>query len=58
MFIEMIKSEFKQLMGPLKYTLLSIAIVTGIIFFNCAFYIFDFGSKEHRSNCTMAFYHR
>lgn len=33
MFTEMIKSEFKQLMGPLKYTLLSIAIVTGIIFF-------------------------
>lgn len=33
MFTEMIKSEFKQLMAPLKYTLLSIAIVTGIIFF-------------------------
>ena len=33
MFTEMIKSEFKQLMGPLKYTLLSIAIITGIICF-------------------------
>jgi hypothetical protein len=32
MFIEMIKSEFKQLMGVFKLTLLSIAIVTGIIF--------------------------
>ena len=30
MFTEMIKSEFKQLMGPLKYTLLSIAIITGV----------------------------
>lgn len=33
MFTEMIKSEFNQLMGPLKYTLLSIAIITGIICF-------------------------
>ena len=33
MFTEMIKSEFKQLMGPLKYTLLSIAIITGIFCF-------------------------
>lgn len=33
MFTEMIKSEFKQLKGPLKLALVSIAIITGIICF-------------------------
>ena len=33
MFTEMIKSEFKQLIGPLKLALVSIAIITGIICF-------------------------
>lgn len=46
MFTEMIKSEFKQLMAPLKYTLLSIAIVTGIIFFVVHFIFLILGVKS------------
>ena len=46
MFTEMIKSEFKQLMGPLKYTLLSIATVTGIIFLIVHFIFLILGVKS------------
>ena len=46
MFIEMIKSEFKQLMGPLKYTLLSIAMITGIIFLIVHFIFLILGVKS------------
>ena len=46
MFTEMIKSEFKQLMGPLKYTLLSIAIVTGVIFLIVHFIFLILGVKS------------
>ena len=46
MFTEMIKSEFKQLMGPLKYTLLSIAMVTGIIFLIVHFIFLILGVKS------------
>ena len=46
MFTEMIKSEFKQLMGPLKYTLLSIAMVTGIIFLIVYFIFLILGVKS------------
>jgi len=42
----MIKSEFKQLMGPLKYTLLSIATVTGIIFLIVHFIFLILGVKS------------
>ena len=46
MFTEMIKSEFKQLMGPLKYTLLSIAMITGIIFLIVHFIFLILGVKS------------
>ena len=53
MFIEMIKSEFKQLQGPFKLALVLIAIMTGSIFLIVHF-IFNFRSREYRSNNMMA----